>query len=80
MLDDLKHQEIAVGLKQSTKLVLSDGVSCASVADDAQDKVKLPFIELCREHQVELKTVETMVQLGKACGIEVGAAVAVTLK
>jgi len=69
-----------VGLKQSLKAVKNGRAEYAFVARDAEERVLAPFIEACREHSVMITYVDTMDALGRACGIEVGAAVACILK
>ncbi|MHB1653536.1 MAG: L7Ae/L30e/S12e/Gadd45 family ribosomal protein [Desulfitobacteriaceae bacterium] len=81
MLDEtLKHaKNKAVGVKQ-TQRALEKGLSKkVYVARDAEAHVIRPIIELCRNHNVECIEVGSMSELGKACGIEVGAAVAAIL-
>lgn len=80
MLEKIKDTKYAVGVKQSTKFVNADSVETAFVARDAQDKVTVPFIRLCDQKGVPVEYADTMDALGKACGIEVGAAIAVILK
>ena len=79
MLEDLKTGPRLVGLKQSTKAVSEEKAVAAFVARDAQDAVKVPFVALCREKGVPVEWVDTMAHLGKVCGIDLGAAVAVLL-
>ena len=80
LLDNLKESIKMVGLKQSARAVETGAAKLAYVAADAQDKVREPFLRLCEEHGVPVEVVDTMEQLGKACGIKVGAAVAAVLK
>ncbi len=79
MLSKLKDDPKVVGLKQSRRAI-SDGTAIlVFLADDADPHITDPIRELCREHAVPIKEVETMKILGAACGISVGAAVAVLL-
>jgi len=68
-----------VGLKQSTEAVQEGLVKKAYIALDADEHVRLPFEALCREKNVPIEFAETKAKLGKACGINVSAAVAVEL-
>ncbi len=80
MLDTLATSPKMVGLKQSRKAV-KDGLALyAFLAQDAELKVKQPFEALCRECNVTIHACESCEELGRACGIEVGAAVAVVLR
>ena len=80
MLEDLKTGSKLVGLKQSTRAVCEEKAVAAFVARDAQDTVKNPFVALCDEKGVPVEWVDTMAHLGKACGIDLGAAVAVLVR
>jgi len=50
------------------------------VADDAEKKVTKEIVELCNSKQIQIIHVNTMEDLGKACGIDINAAVAALLK
>ena len=50
------------------------------VADDADVRVVQPLLDACAEARVNVEKVATMQELGKACGIHVGAATAAILK
>ena len=80
MLTELKSARRMVGLKQSRKAVRDGVVKAAFIAGDADKKITVPFTELCRQHDVSHDIIPTMQELGKACGINVGTAVAVVLK
>ena len=79
-MDSLRTQDKAVGIKECKKIVKQGGATCAYVAKDASPHVTEPFVALCNEHGVPIKDAASMEALGKACGIEVGAAVAVIKK
>lgn len=80
MLEDLKTQtNKVVGVKQSTKAVESGQAKKAYIADEANASVTEPFLKLCEKSGVPCEHVDTMKNLGKACGISVGASVAVLL-
>ena len=80
MLDDLKHVNKVVGVKQSEKAISADKASCVYIADDAHECITEPIRRLCAEHGTEIITAESMARLGSACGIDVGAAVVAILK
>jgi len=79
-LDDLKHYKKAVGVKQSTKAIEAGNVANVFIAKDCEQRVVKGIIELCDKQSLPITYVESMKQLGKACGIEVEAAVACILK
>lgn len=65
------------GLKESTRAVKKGIAKMAYVAQDADSHVRLPFVRACEENGVPVTYVKTCKELGAACGIDVGAAVAV---
>lgn len=82
MLDEtFKHvKQRTVGLKQTQRALEKGCVRRVFVAKDAETHVIRPVLEWCNSHNVECVEVPTMRELGKACGIEVGTAVAGILK
>lgn len=80
MLEDLKHCKKTVGVKQSTKAVENGVASGVIIARDCEQRVIRGIVELCEKNFVPITYVDSMKQLGKACGIEVEAAVACILK
>ncbi len=79
MLSQLETAHKLVGVKQSRRAIKEGKARHVFVADDAEDKIRLPLLALCREANAPMTHVPTMAELGAACGIEVGAAVAVIL-
>ncbi len=78
-LKDLKGRNITVGVKQTCKAVEKGKAKKVFIARDAEGRVTAGLQELCRSKGVEIVYVDTMKQLGKACGIEVGASAACIL-
>ena len=76
MLDELKTQRKVVGVKQLRKSLKSGQVIRAFIAANADPRLTEPLEEECIRLGVELIVVSTMAELGKACGISVGAAAA----
>lgn len=76
-LQDAKKR--TVGFKQSLKAVERGQALVVYVAKDGDDKIRLPILEVCLQQGVPTVEVETMSELGKACGIQVGASVAAVL-
>ena len=79
MLEDLSTDKKVTGIKQSQKAVEDGEALKAYVASDCDDNVKQPFLDLCKQKDVQVVMADSMEQLGQACGISVGAAVAVIL-
>lgn len=80
MLEQLRHGTKTIGLKQTARLVETDGAARVFIALDADERVVGKLRELCASKGVEVVPAESMKVLGKACGIDVGAAVAALLK
>ncbi len=79
-LKALKNANRVIGIKQVAKAVKRDSVQKVFIADDADAVILKALIDSCAEQSVELEHVETMKELGTACGIEVGAAAAAILR
>ncbi|WJH36407.1 ribosomal L7Ae/L30e/S12e/Gadd45 family protein [Paenibacillus aurantius] len=76
-LDKVKQAgKLSVGTKQATRMVELGKASEMFVAKDADPRITTKIVNLCRKCGVKVTYVDSMKQLGKACGIEVGAAVA----
>ena len=79
MLSQLENSPKVVGAKQ-TRRALSEGkVKRVFLARNADPAVTAPMEALCVERSVDIEWVDTMKQLGQACGIAVGSAVAALL-
>lgn len=68
-----------IGTKQTAKALEKGKTRVVYVARDAEEHVTREVIRLAREKGLELVIVDSMMALGKACGIEVGAAAAAIL-
>lgn len=79
-LEMLKNGKKSIGTKQTVKAVEKGLVAMAFIARDADERVVSPIRALCSQKGVPLEEVATMAELGKACGIEVGAAAAAAFK
>lgn len=79
-IDILKNAKKVVGAKQAVKAVEKGQANLVVLADDADLRVTGPIRELCAKCGVALETVASMAELGRACGIEVGAAAVAVLK
>ena len=79
-LEMLKNGKKSIGTKQTAKAIEKGLAARVFIAQDADERIIVPIKNLCQQAGVELETVPTMSELGKACGIEVGAATAAVLK
>ncbi len=80
MLDELKGARKVVGIKQLRRALGAGSVCKAFLADDADPRLTEPLAELCGELGVETERVGSMKELGKAAGIDIGAAAAGILR
>ncbi len=80
MLDELTHGPFMVGLKQTRKALKDGAAKTVFLARDAEARLVEPVEALCREAGVACVWVDSMARLGAACGIEVGAAAAASLR
>lgn len=69
-----------VGVKQTAKAVEKGTAKLVFIAADADIRISRPLLESCEAAGVKVITADSMHELGKACGIHVGAAAAAVLK
>ena len=79
-MERLKNAAKTVGVKQTHRAIREGLAKRVFLADDAQEHIRRPVLDLCAETGTPLETVPGMKELGDACGIEVGASVAALLK
>lgn len=70
----------AVGAKQTLRALHTGSVCVVYVATDADQRVVRNVEETCEQLGVELVSIPTMAQVGKLCGIDVGAACAAIIE
>ena len=80
MLSELKNSPRVVGVKQLRKAVGRDEIRRVFLADDADPAVTEPVEALALERGIPVTRVASMKELGRACGIAVGASAAGLLK
>ena len=79
-LESFKTAKKAIGAKQATRAVEKGQATKVYLAADADRRVTAPLAQLCGQNEVQVENVTTMAELGKVCGIEVGAAAVALLK
>lgn len=79
MIERIKGKKV-VGVKQSMKAIKLGNAQIVYIAKDAEEKVTEPIITLSEDNALDIIYIDTMKDLGRMCGIEVGAAVTVVLK
>ena len=76
----LANGNFVVGIKQLKKALKNGNASHVFLACNADPAITEPIEALCRQMSVEVAWVKSMTDLGRACGIEVGAAVAAAIR
>ncbi len=81
MCHELKSAENkVVGLKQLLRGLEADEVLAVYIADDAEEHVKERILSAVGEKDVHIVYVQSMRDLGNACGIDVPASCAAIIK
>lgn len=79
MLSKLGTQDKIVGAKQVKRALAKTGVEVVFIAKDADKSVTGEIEELCQSKSIPITYVDSMQELGEACGIDINAAVAALL-
>ena len=76
-LERLKNaKKITIGTKQTMRALHNKEALVVYIAKNADPHVANPIIQLAAEEGVDTVLVDTLRDLGKACGIEIGSATA----
>ena len=75
-LPNLAEMNLVVGAKQLKKAVKAGRAKYVFLAENAAPAVTEPLEELCAANHIQITWVPSMTELGRSCGIEVGAAAA----
>jgi len=73
-------RRLAVGAKQTLKAVQAGAAAIIYIARDAEERVLRPLRLEIAKSGLEVVYVESMQELGRMCGIDVGAAAAAILE
>ena len=79
LLSELSRSQTVVGAKQLRKALQRGTAKKVVLARNADPAITEPIEAMCREFHIEFAWVPNMTDLGKACGIEVGAAAAAVM-
>ncbi|MBO9597936.1 MAG: ribosomal L7Ae/L30e/S12e/Gadd45 family protein [Cohnella sp.] len=72
--------KISIGTKQATKAIELGIAAEVFVAGDADPRITGKVANLCKKLGITVTYVDSMKQLGKSCGIDVGAAIVAIVK
>lgn len=78
-LPDLARKRVAVGAKQLRKALQKGTARYVFLAENADPAITEPLEALCQQEHVAVFWTATMAELGRSCGIEVGAAAAAVI-
>ena len=79
-LAGIRGRKVIVGAKQLKKALAAGQADQVFLAENADPALTEPIEALCREYGVACAWVASMADLGRACGIDVGAAAAAVAK
>ena len=80
VLRELMNQDKVVGVKQSRRAIREGKAAKVLLAINADPALTDPIDALCREQGVDVECGFSMEELGRAAGIQVGAAVVAVLR
>ena len=75
-LAEISRKKVVVGAKQLRKALTNGRATRVYLAGNADPAITEPIELMCQQNHIECAWVPDMLDLGKACGIEVGAAAA----
>ena len=75
-LPDLTRFSVVVGAKQLKKALQNGRARYVYLAENADPALTEPIVDLCLQKNVDCSWVCAMHDLGRACGLDVGAAAA----
>ena len=75
-LQEISRKKMVVGAKQLRKALVNGRAKRVYLAGNADPAITEPIELMCQQYHIECAWVPSMLDLGKACGIEVGAAAA----
>ena len=77
---DLSQRKVVVGSKQLRKALQAGRTECVFLAENADPAITEPIEEMCGKLHIQITWIRSMADLGRACGIEVGAAAAAVIR
>ncbi|MGB7605740.1 MAG: ribosomal L7Ae/L30e/S12e/Gadd45 family protein [Lutisporaceae bacterium] len=79
MLNLKNSSNIIIGLKQTLKAIENGLAMKIYLASDSDDFIKKSVVEACTKKGLEIVYVNTMKELGEACGIDINASTAAVI-
>ena len=79
VLTEVTRHKMLVGAKQLKKALSGGRATWVILAENADPAITEPLEQLCQQYHISCAWVPNMLDLGKACGIEVGTAAAAAI-
>ena len=79
MISEAEKKNLRIGFKQVLRALSAGQAQKVFLAEDCEDKIKLPVEEKAAQFSVPVFYTKTMKELGGLCGIDVGASCAAVL-
>ena len=76
----LQDAHVRIGTKQTIRTIELGLAEEVYIAQDADPRITSKVVSLCEQSSIKITYVDTKKSLGKACGIEVGAATAAIVR
>ena len=80
ILKEISRSKMVVGARQLRKALENGRAKRVYLAEEADPAITEPIALMCQKYHIDCAWVPNMLDLGKACGIEVGAAAAASVK
>ena len=80
ILKEISRSKMVVGARQLRKALENGRAKRVYLAEEADPAITEPIALMCQKYHIDYAWVPNMLDLGKACGIEVGAAAAASVK
>ena len=80
ILKEISRCKMVVGARQLRKALETGRAKRVYLAEEADPAITEPIALMCEQYHIDCAWVPNMLDLGKACGIEVGAAAAASVK
>ena len=79
VLSEVARRKMVVGAKQMKRALCSGRATWVILAENADPAITEPLEQMCQQYHINCAWVPSMLDLGKACGIEVGTAAAAAI-
>ncbi len=80
MFNEAERKNLKIGFKEVMSVISKNCAARVVIAENCDDKIKVPLLQAAKETGVQAEYVETTKALGKLCGIDVGASCAAVVK